>query len=150
MKILNFIPGLKADRSEVAKKFYLALQSEPIPEVAFTKVEFLATLTDSHFKDLATATNFSGIYRVADRIVITFPQDQPFTLPDKTPIESDKPQPGEPIESVDGKIGWFMNKGERVEGPIVKEIMSHDKPYYGIMHNGKLKYKLKSQVNLLN
>jgi PDZ domain-containing secreted protein len=74
--ILNFIPGLKADRSAAADEFYLMLSADNVPEKELTKSEFLKTIKNTNFKNKAEATNFISIRRTGDRIVITFSKDQ--------------------------------------------------------------------------
>lgn len=134
--ILNFINGLNYDRSEPAKKFYLALNKNNVPENEVTKREFINQATDDYVKSKAECVNFVSIFRTNNRIVIKFPKPEPVTDLVFDDIKREA-------------IVWFMCKGERVEGPIVKEIISHDKKYVGVMHDGKLKYKLKTEINTL-
>lgn len=157
--ILSFIPGLKADKSEIAKKFYLSLTIDNVPQKELSKQEFIKLLKDEDLRQKAVATNFTGIGREGERITVKFPKDQPLrpvsfpkqekieetTAPAPTKTKQVKPQP-----TGNGQIIWFMSKGERVEGAIIKEVNSHGKDYYGIMWNGKLKWKQKSEVNFLN
>lgn len=170
--ILNFV-GLNSDRSHKAKEFYLALSPEYVPERRLTKDEFIKHLEPgTTLQQLAEATQFETITKAGDRIVLTFPKgikavlteedDDLIGIPVKKLVEEDddligdiKPKKTKPVvvsaEGVEiGKTtGWFISKGQRIEGVIQKDIMSHDKPYYGIMFNGKIKYKLKSEVNIL-
>jgi hypothetical protein len=180
--ILTFQPGLKhqTDTSDIAKKFYLALTLEYVPERRLTKQEFVDILEpESDLKRWAQATNFETISRNGERVLITFygvkisieeddligvkvVKDEPLGEFDKK-VDDDDDLIGIPVKlqrkesiskgtkevTIGTTVGWWMSKGERIEGVISKKSKGHGKDYYGIVHEGKVKWKLVDKVNIL-